>query len=84
MVGGPEHGAAERVVAEGGAVDQVLGHHRRLVVGAGDLLDDDAALAVELVGVDPRPADEVRQQVDRLAARSARAVMWKATRSWEV
>ena len=63
---GAEHRAAERVVAERRLVDQVLGHHRRLVVGAGDLLDDDAALAVELVGVDPRPADEVGQQVGRL------------------
>ena len=63
--GGPEHGAAERVVAERGAVDQVLGDDRRRVLGARDLLDDDAALAVELLGVDPRAADEVGQQVDR-------------------
>ena len=63
---GPEHRAAERVVAERGAVDEVLGDDGRRVVRAGDLLDDDAALAVELVGVDPRPPDEVRQQVDRL------------------
>ena len=61
-----EHGPAERVVAERGAVDQVLGDDRRLVVGARDLLHHDAALAVELVGVDLRAADEVRQQVDRL------------------
>ena len=64
---GPEHGAPERMVAERRAVDQVLGDHRRLVVGAGDLLDHDAALAVELLGVDLRAADEVGQQVDRLA-----------------
>ena len=63
----PEDGAPERVVAERGAVDQVLGHHRRLVVGARDLLDHHAALAVELVGVDLRAADEVGQQVDRVA-----------------
>ena len=82
---GAEHGAAERVVAEGGAVDQVLGDHRRLVVGAGDLLDHDAALAVELLGVELRAADEVGQQVDRPRRRaSARTVMWKATRSCDV
>jgi hypothetical protein len=44
----------------------VLGHHRRLVVGACDLLDDDTALAVELLGVDPRASDEVGQQVGSL------------------
>ena len=54
------------MIAERGLVDQVLGHHRRLVVGARDLLHDDAALAVELVAVDPRAADEVRQQVGGL------------------
>ena len=54
------------MVAERGAVDQVLGDHRRLVVRAGDLLDHDAALAVELLGVDLRAPDEVGQQVDRL------------------
>ena len=63
----PEHGAAERVVAERGAVDQVLGDDRRLVVGARDLLDHDAALAVELLLVELRAPDEVGQQVDRLA-----------------
>ena len=46
---GAEHGAPERVVAERGPVDQVLGDDRRLVVGARDLLDHDAALAVELL-----------------------------------
>ena len=65
----PEHGAPERVVAERGPVDQVLGHHGGLVVGAGDLLDHDAALAVELLGVDLRAPDEVGQQVDRLGGR---------------
>ena len=80
-----EHGAAERVVAERRAVDQVLGDDRRLVVRARDLLDHDAALAVELLGVDLRAADEVGQQVDRLAATtSARQVMWNATRSCDV
>ena len=65
---GPSTGRPERVVAERRAVDQVLGDDRRLVLGARDLLDDDAALAVELLGVDLRAPDEVGQQVDRLAA----------------
>ena len=73
VLGGAEHGAAERVIAERRLVDQVLGHHRRLVVGACDLLDDDAALAVELLGVEPWASDEVGQQVGRLAARARRA-----------
>jgi hypothetical protein len=54
------------MVAEGRAVDQVLGDHGRLVLRAGDLLDDDAALAVELLRVDLGAPDEVRQQVDRV------------------
>jgi hypothetical protein len=45
---GPEHGAPERVVAERRAVDELLGHGGGLVLVAGDLLDDDAALLVEL------------------------------------
>ena len=53
------------MVAERGAVDQVLGDRRGLVVGAVDLLDHHAALAVELLGVDARAPDEVGQQVDR-------------------
>ena len=82
---GPSTGAPERVLAERGPVDQVLGDRRGLVVGAVDLLDHHAALAIELVGVEPRAPDEVGQQVDRLRARSRRAtVMWKATRSWLV
>ena len=36
---------------------------------ARDLLDDDAALAVELLGVELRAPDEVGQQVDRLQRR---------------
>ena len=63
---GAEDGPPERVIAERGAVDQVLGDDRRLVVRARDLLDHDAALAVELLGVDLRAPDEVGQQVDRL------------------
>ena len=70
---GPEHRTSQRVIAEGRAVDQVLGDRRRLVVGAVDLLDHDAALAVELLGVQARTADEVGQQVDRLRRRSRRA-----------
>ena len=61
-----EHRAAQRMIAERRPVDQVLGDRRGLVVGAVDLLDHDAALAVELLGVDPRAAGEVAQQVDRL------------------
>ena len=66
VVRGAEHRPPQRVVAEGGAVDQVLGQHRGLVVGARDLLDHHAALAVELAGVDVRPAHEVGQQVGGL------------------
>ena len=80
----PEHGSAERVLAEGGPVDQVLGDDGRLVVRARDLLDNDATLAVEFLRVDARSADEVGQQVDRLGTTSARQVMWKATRSCDV
>ena len=61
-----EHRPAERVLAERGLVDQVLGDRRGLIVGARDLLDDDAALTVELGRVDPRPPDEVGQQIGRL------------------
>ena len=63
---GAEHRPAERVLAEHRLVDQVLGDRRRLVVGARDLLHHDAALAVELLAVDPGPADEVGQQVGGL------------------
>ena len=72
----PQHGAPERVVAERRAIDQVLRDDVGLVVRARDLLDHDAALAVELLLVDLRAADEVRQQVDRLAhdLRAARDV----------
>jgi hypothetical protein len=67
VLGRTQHGAPERVVTERRLVDQVLGHHRRLVVGARDLLDDDAALAVEFLGVDPGASDEVGEQVGGLA-----------------
>ena len=70
---GAEHGAPERVLAEGGPVDQVLGDHRRLVEGAVDLLDHDAALAVELLGVDLRAADEVASAGRSRRRRSRRA-----------
>ena len=66
MLGRTEHRAPERVVAEHGLVDQVLGHHRRLIVGAGDLLYDNATFAIHLLLVDPRAGDEVGQQVRRL------------------
>ena len=66
MLGGAEDRPTKRVIAERGLVDQVLGHHRGLVVGARDLLDDDAAFAIELVGVDPRATDEIGQEVGGL------------------
>ena len=62
---GPEDRAAERVLAERGQVDELLGDGRRLVLVALDLLDHDAALAVELVRVEVRASDEVGEQVDR-------------------
>ena len=62
----PSTGRPERMIAEHRLVDQVLGDRRRLIVGAGDLLDDDAALAIQLLLVDPRAGDEVGQQVGRL------------------
>src|SRR3982074_1050561 len=58
--------APGRVLAERRPVDQVLGDGGGLVVGAVDLLDDDAPLAVELLGIQAWPAHEVRKQVDRL------------------
>jgi len=67
VLGGTEHGAPQRMIAERRFVDQVLCHHRRLIVGPCNLLDDDAALAVELFAVDPRASDEVGQQVGGLA-----------------
>jgi hypothetical protein len=57
------------MVAERRAVDDLLGDGRRLVLVALDLLDHDAALAVELEGVDLRAADEVGEEVDRLHRR---------------
>ena len=62
---GAEHGAPQRMLAEGRPIDQVLGDHRWLVEGAVDLLNHDAPLPVELLGIDAWPANEVRQQVDR-------------------
>ena len=66
MLGGTQDRAAERVVAEHRPIDQMLGDHRRLIFGARDLLHDDPALTVELVGIDPGSRDEVGQQVGRL------------------
>src|SRR6516165_11037134 len=63
---GAKHGAPQRVLSEGRPVDQVLGDRRGLVIGAVYLLDHHATLAVELLGVEPRTRDEVRQQVNRL------------------
>ena len=66
---GPSTGRPERMLAERGAVDQLLGDRGRLVLVALDLLDDDAALLVELVGVEVRAPDEVGQQVGGLGRR---------------
>ena len=66
MLGGAEHRAAERVVTEHRLVDEMLGHHRRLILGAGDLLDDDATLAIELLAVEVGTGDEVGEQVGGL------------------
>ena len=68
VLGRPEDGATERMVAEHGLVDQVLGDRRGLVVVARDLLHDDAALLVELNRVERRAPDEVGQQVRGLDA----------------
>src|ERR671938_539189 len=62
----PTMNAPPRAPAERGAVDDLLGDRRRLVLVALDLLDDDAALAVELGRVDLRAPDEVGEQVDRV------------------
>jgi hypothetical protein len=56
------------VPSTGRPVDEVLGDRRRLIVGARDLLHDDAALAIQLIAVDPRPADEVGQEIRRFGA----------------
>ncbi len=66
VLGRAEHRPSQRMLTERGLVDQVFGHHGRLVVGPGDLLHHHAALAVQLVGVDPGPAHEVGQQVGGL------------------
>ncbi len=55
--------------AEGRTVDQVLRDDRGLVVGTVDLLDHNAALAIELRGVEPWTRDEVGQQVERFRGR---------------
>src|ERR1700728_3093113 len=57
------------MLAEGRLVDQVLRHGRGLVVRAVDLLDHDAALAVQLLRVEFGASHEVAQQVDRLRRR---------------
>ncbi len=70
---GPSTGRPSGWSPNAAAVDELLGDRRRLVLVALDLLDDDAALAVELVGVDVRAADEVGQQVDRVERAPRRA-----------
>ncbi len=79
-----EHRPPQGMLAERGPVDQVLGDGRGLVIGAVDLLDHHAALAVELLGVDRgRPTKSLSRSI-ACGALSARTVMWKATRSWLV
>ncbi len=58
-----QDGAPQGMVAERRLVDQMLGDHGRLIVCPRDLLHDDPALAVELLGVDSRATHEVGQQV---------------------
>ena len=54
------------MVSEGRLAEQIINQHRRLVVRAGDLLDHDATLLFELLGVEPWPCSEVGQEVRRL------------------
>ena len=68
MLGGPQHGAPQRVIAEYRLVDEVLGDRRRLVLGARDLLDDHAPLPVELVGVDLGAGHEIGEQIGGVEA----------------
>ena len=63
MLGGPQHRTAEGMITEHSLVNQVLGQRCGLILGARDLLHDDASLTVHLVGIDPRPSDEVGQQI---------------------
>ncbi len=65
MLLGAEHRAPERVIAERRAVDQHRGDDGRLVVGARDLLDHHAALAIERLAVQARAPRDIGQQVDR-------------------
>ena len=64
----PEDGATQWMIAEHGLIDQVLGNGRGLVVVARDLLNDHAALLVELHRVQPGTPDEVSQQISGLEA----------------
>ena len=68
MLGRAQHGPPERMIAEHGFIDQVLGHDRGLIVRAGDLLDHNPALAVHLLGIEPGLGDEIGQQVGGLEA----------------
>ena len=63
-VGGAEHRPAERLVGQRGLLelveDQVVGRVERLA----DLLQDDAALALQLVGIEHRIAQDVGHHLD--------------------
>jgi hypothetical protein len=69
MILGTEDRAPEGVVAEVRAVDELLGDGRGLVLVALDLLDDDAALLVQLGLVELRTPHEVGEQVHGLHRR---------------
>jgi hypothetical protein len=81
---GPEHGAPDGWSPNAGAVDELLATAGGLVLVAGDLLDDHAALLVELAwsifGGRRSPTGRSSASI----VLSERTVMWKATRSWEV
>jgi len=51
-VDGAEDGTAERGVAEHGVREQVVYDVARVVLGHGDLFEDDAALRLDVVGFD--------------------------------
>ena len=63
-VGGAQHRPAERLVGQRGLLelveDQVVGRVERLA----DLLQDDAALALQLVGIEHRIAQDVGHHLD--------------------
>ena len=68
---------AERRVAEEALVEDVVDVLAGVVAVGADLLHDDVALAVDVLGAQQRPDDQLRQDVEgavRLAPRKARPV----------